>query len=61
MRTAIISQYYKSCNYGGNLQSYAMCKAIEKCGHRAEQICFTVIKKSPKVKKCYTLKKLKLQ
>lgn len=34
MKAAIITHYYKSKNYGGNLQAYAMCKAIEKLGTR---------------------------
>ena len=41
MKAAIITHYYKSKNYGGNLQAYAMCKAIEKLGYTAEQLCFT--------------------
>lgn len=42
MKVAITSQYYESSNYGGNLQSYALCKAIEKCGYKAEQLCFPI-------------------
>ena len=40
MKVAIVTQYYKSKNYGGNLQAYAMCKAVEKYGYEAEQLCF---------------------
>lgn len=40
MKIGIITHYYKSTNYGGNLQAYALCKAINKLGHQAEQINF---------------------
>lgn len=36
----IITQYYKSTNYGGNLQAYALCMALRKIGIEAEQICY---------------------
>lgn len=42
MKVAITSQYYKSKNYGGNLQSYALCKVIEQCGCKTEQLCFPI-------------------
>ena len=38
MRVGIITHYYKSENYGGNLQAYALCKVIEGLGHEVEQI-----------------------
>lgn len=64
MKVAIITQYYKSKNYGGNLQAYAMCKAVEKCGHTAEQLCFPLkLKKIQKVsvqKNKQTLKDVKI-
>ena len=40
MKIGIISHYYKSENYGGNLQSYALCAALHKMGYDAEQISF---------------------
>lgn len=40
MKIGIITHYYKSENYGGNLQAYALCKIVEKMGHSAEQISF---------------------
>lgn len=40
MRIGIITHYYKSENYGGNLQAYALCKVLAKLGHQAEQISF---------------------
>lgn len=53
----IITHYYNSQNYGGNLQAYALVKAIEKIGDfNVEQICYdtTPIKKNGKI----TFKKL---
>lgn len=41
MRIGIVTLYYKSINYGGNLQAYALCKFLQKNGYDAEQICFT--------------------
>lgn len=40
MRIGIITHYYKSSNYGGNLQSYALCDFLIRKGYDAEQICF---------------------
>ena len=40
MKVGIITHYYKSLNYGGNLQAYALCKYLNLNGHKAEQICF---------------------
>lgn len=40
MRIGIITQYYKSLNYGGNLQAYALCKVIEDMGYIPTQIKF---------------------
>ena len=39
-KTAIITYYYNSVNYGGNLQAYALCKKLNDMGGNAEQICF---------------------
>lgn len=38
MRIGIITHYYKSKNYGGNLQAYALCRVLQKMGYSAEQI-----------------------
>ena len=40
-RVGIVTHYYKSSNYGGNLQAYALCRALNKLkGVQAEQICY---------------------
>jgi len=39
-KIGIITHYYKSKNYGGNLQAYALCKILQNQGYSAEQICF---------------------
>ena len=40
-KVGIITYYYHSNNYGGNLQSYALASYINKLsGFKAEQICF---------------------
>lgn len=38
MRVAIITHYYKSKNYGGNLQAYALCRVFQSMGADAEQL-----------------------
>ncbi len=40
MKVGIITHYYKSENYGGNLQAYALCRAIQDLGYDVEQISF---------------------
>ena len=40
MKIGIITHYYKSTNYGGNLQAFALCRCLNKMGDDAEQICF---------------------
>ena len=40
MKIAIITHYYGSKNYGGNLQAYALCKVLHQMGMQAEQISF---------------------
>lgn len=37
-RVGIVTHYYNSKNYGGNLQSYALVKVLNKLGYQAEQI-----------------------
>ena len=39
MRIGILTHYYESVNYGGNLQAYALCKVLQELGHDARQIC----------------------
>ena len=36
----ILTQFYKTLNFGGMLQSYAMCAFLQKQHHVAEQIAF---------------------
>ncbi len=38
MKIGIVSLYYNSVNYGGNLQAYALCKVLNDAGYEAEQI-----------------------
>ena len=38
MKIGIVTHYYKSVNYGGNLQAYALCKVLENMGHQPEQL-----------------------
>lgn len=40
MRVGIITHYYKSTNYGGNLQAYALCTYLKRKGYQVEQICY---------------------
>lgn len=42
IKVGVVSQYYKSNNYGGNLQSLATCKSANKLGYQAEQVCFPI-------------------
>lgn len=41
-KIGILTQYYKSINFGGNLQAYALCKVLNKNGYQAEQICHPI-------------------
>lgn len=41
MKVGIVTHYYKSRNYGGNLQAYALCKYLNSLPDvSAEQICY---------------------
>ncbi len=40
MKIGIITHYYRNLNYGGSLQSYALCKVLRDMGWDAEQICY---------------------
>lgn len=43
MKIGIITHYYQSTNYGGNLQAYALCKKLLDNGIQAEQISFSFL------------------
>ena len=55
MKVGIITQYYKSSNYGGLLQAYALSTFLKKKGYDCEQICFNFY--SSKKKKSLSLSK----
>jgi len=38
MKIGILTHYYNSTNYGGNLQAYALCKVLEELGHEPQQV-----------------------
>lgn len=38
MKIGILTHYYRSENYGGNLQAYALCKVLKHIGYQAQQI-----------------------
>ncbi len=40
MRIGILTHYYKSENYGGNLQAYALCRVLSDMGCDAYQISY---------------------
>lgn len=40
-RIGIITHYYKTRNYGGALQAYALCAYLNDRGYQAEQIAFS--------------------
>lgn len=48
MKIGIITHYYKSINYGGNLQAYALLEYIKKLNLDAEQISY--VRKSNSLK-----------
>ncbi len=48
-KIGIITLYYKSDNYGGNLQAYALCCYLQNMGYQAEQICYDAVL-DPKMK-----------
>lgn len=39
-KVGILTYFYKSTNYGGVLQSYALCQYLRSLGIDAEQICY---------------------
>lgn len=38
MKIGIVTHYYNSDNYGGNLQAYALCRILQNMGEEPEQI-----------------------
>ena len=50
MKIGIITHYYQSKNYGGNLQAYALQRYLEK-KYTVEQICYQNVNATPKSKK----------
>ncbi len=64
VKAGIITHYYKSTNYGGNLQAYALAEYLRKNGVDAEQICFERVPssgiKSRAIMALSALKKAKL-
>lgn len=60
-KIGIATQYTNSCNYGGCLQSYALCKVLEDMGYNAQQIRFTkknsLLKNIPRLVKYHTVYK----
>ena len=38
MRIGILTHYYNSVNYGGNLQAYALCKVLQDMGYEPQQV-----------------------
>ena len=46
MKIGILTHYYKSLNYGGNLQAYSLITKLKKQGYCAEQISFSMNNKS---------------
>lgn len=42
MKIGIVTHYFKSENYGGNLQAYALCRFLNESGYEAEQISYDI-------------------
>ena len=42
MKIGILTHYYQSPNYGGNLQAYALVEFLKSAGYDAEQICYNI-------------------
>ncbi len=58
-KIGIITHYYKSLNFGGNLQAYALCKCLDKNGFKVEQISFPISCKAYGFEKQSYFEKLK--
>lgn len=46
-KIGILTHYYKTKNYGGSLQAYALCKVLNSNGYNAEQICYVLNNNKP--------------
>ena len=47
-KIGILTHYYNSANYGGVLQSYALCKYLNDHGAEAKQVCYDAsVKRNP--------------
>ncbi len=42
-KIGIITHYYRNLNYGGSLQSYALCEILNQMGYDAQQICYDMM------------------
>lgn len=49
VRIGILSHYFNSHNYGGNLQTYAFCQLLVRLGYDAQQVAYQVNTLSSKV------------
>ena len=62
MRIGILTHYYNSSNYGGNLQAYALCRVIGSLGCEVHQIQYDRSKDnlfwSNRNKSCSTLRRI---
>ena len=45
-KIGVITHYYKSNNYGGLLQAYAMVHYLNSRGFEAEQLCWKLLKRN---------------
>lgn len=51
-KIGILTHYYNSANYGGVLQSYALCKYLNDHGAEAKQVCYdSSVKRNPLLKR----------
>ena len=59
-KIGILTHYYRSNNYGGNLQAYALCRFInEKVPHvSAEQVSYDIYSLQTRKRKRYSLSKV---
>ncbi len=56
MKIGIITHYFKSLNYGGNLQAFALTIFLKSLGYDAEQLCFNIFFKRKKEKKSFLIR-----
>lgn len=55
MKIGIITHFYKSINYGGILQSFALTKKLINLGYNPEQLCYVMSLKNLD-KQCFSVK-----